>query len=42
MFRRFTLYIDIVASPDKYAPILGIIEAFTDVCEPITNISNTF
>ncbi len=42
MFRRFSLYIDIVASPDKYAPILGIIEAFTDVCEPITNISNTF
>jgi len=42
MFRRFSLYIDIVASPNKYAPILGIIEAFTDVCEPITNISTTF
>ncbi len=42
MFRRFSLYIDIVASPEKYAPILGIIEAFTDVCEPITNISTTF
>ena len=42
MFRRFSLYIDIVASSDKYAPILGIIEAFTDVCEPITNVSKTF
>ncbi len=42
MFRRFSLYIDIVATPDKYAPILGVIEAFTNVCEPITNVSTAF
>ncbi len=42
MFRRFSLYIDIVASPIKYAPILGIIETFTNVCEPITNVSTSF
>jgi len=42
MFRQFSLYIDIVASPDKYAPILNIIESFTEACEPITHVSTTF
>ena len=39
MFRRFSLYIDIVTSPKYYAPILNIIESYTDLCEPITNVS---
>jgi len=42
MFRRFSLYIDIVASPAYYAPSLNVIEAFANVCEPITNVSETF
>lgn len=39
MFRRFSLYIDIVTSPKYYAPILNIIESYTNLCEPITNVS---
>lgn len=41
MFKRFSLYIDIVTSSTYYAPILTIIESFTNLCEPITNVSNT-
>lgn len=42
MFRRFSMYIDIVASPKYYAPSLNIIEAFANVCEPITNVSESY
>ncbi len=42
MFRRFSLYIDIVTSPKYYAPILKSIETYTDLCEPITNVSESF
>lgn len=42
MFRQFTLYIDIVTSSDYYKTILDTIDAFSNVCEPITNISSQF
>lgn len=42
MFKRFSIYIDIVTEPKHYAAILKIIESFTNICEPITNISQTF
>ncbi len=41
MFRRFTLYIDIIADVSDYPNILKTIEDFAGLCEPITNISNT-
>lgn len=41
MFRRFTLYIDIISNASDYPNILKTIENFAGVCEPITNISNT-
>lgn len=41
MFRRFTLYIDIISDVSHYASILKTIEKFARLCEPITNISNT-
>lgn len=40
MFKRFSIYIDIVTSPNYYALILSTLESFTNVCEPITNVSN--
>lgn len=42
MFRQFTLYIDIVTSSDRYKTILHSIDAFSNICEPITNISSQF
>ncbi len=42
MFRRFSLYIDIVTASHYFAPILNIIESYTTVCEPITNVSKQF
>ncbi|HAS73241.1 MAG TPA: hypothetical protein DCS67_03760, partial [Clostridiales bacterium UBA8960] len=41
MFKRFSLYIDIVTSSTYYVPILSVIESFTNLCEPITNVSHT-
>lgn len=40
MFKRFSIYIDIVTSPIYYAPILSSLESYTSVCEPITNVSH--
>lgn len=40
MFRRFTLYIDIVTSHTLYPSLLNLIETYTHACEPITNVGD--
>ena len=41
MFRRFSIYVDIVTSSKYYAPILNALETYIPICEPITNVSDT-
>lgn len=41
MFRRFSIYVDIVTASMYYTPILNALETYIPICEPITNVSDT-